>query len=231
MVRMHNQSAAATTYAVPSAAERPEWITTRQKSRAIWESGDTPAGIADQAEETATPPATTELSAAAPTDAAEAAVAAQSETSELSAATQPTEYGLRAYGCAYGSTAQRLTISRPGQRETIRFFSHSCLRRVDHAQDGTGLVVEEAGDYEITFELCAAVKAASPVTFELVTGDEAIPGGTVTVILPGGMRQCRSGVMAPLQAGDRIGVMITSASVCKVEVAAGGAKLMIKKLD
>lgn len=220
MIRMPNLSAAGITYAAPSAVERPEWITSRQKSRVIWEGGNSTGYISDQAEE-----------AAAPLQTEDIADEAQPERMDSMNAEHPAEYGLRAYGCAYQSTAQRLAISRPKDCAMVRFGGHSCLKRVEYAQDGSGLLVQEAGDYEIVFEMCAAVKAASPVTFALAVGEEAIPGGTITVILPGGMRQYRSGVMAPLRAGARVGVVLTSASVCEVEFAPNGARLMIKKLD
>jgi hypothetical protein len=211
MIRVPHKPAARVAYAAPSGAQQPEWITSRQRSRPLWENSDTSVNTTDQAEEAtdATPP----------------------ETAALAAAAQPAESGLRAYGCAYHSKAQRLAISRPKERAIMRFCSHSCLRRVDYAEDGTGLIAQEAGDYEIVFELCVAVKAASPVIFELAAGEEKIPGGTVTAILPGGTRQYRCSLMAALRAGDRIGVVMTSASVCEAEFAANGAKLMIKKLD
>ena len=37
--------------------------------------------------------------------------------------------------------------------------------------------------------------------------------------------------MAALRAGDRIGVAMTSVSVCEAELTAGGAMLTIKRLD
>lgn len=211
MIRLHNQTAARMTYAVPPVVQRPEWITTRQKCPLIWEISSAPVGTADEEKE--------------------ALDAALQETADETAEAQPEESGLRAYGCAYHGTAQRLTVSWPGERVRVRFGSHSCLKRMGHAEDGAGLVVQEAGDYEITFELCAAVKAASPITFELAAGEEKVPGGTVTAILPGGIRQYCCSVMAPLRAGDCVGVVMTSASVCGAEFTANGARLMIKKLD
>jgi len=211
MIRLHNQTAARMTYAAPLGMQQPEWITTRQKCPPIWEISNTPANTTVEEKE--------------------AVDAMPQETAEITAAEQPTESGLRAYGCAYHSTAQRLTVSRPEERVKVRLGSHSCLKRVDHAEDGAGLVVQEAGDYEITFELCAAVKAASPVIFELAVGEEKVPGGTVTAILRGGIRQYRCSVMTPLQAGGCVGVVMTSASVCEAEFTANGARLMIKKLD
>jgi hypothetical protein len=104
---------------------------------------------------------------------------------------------------------------------------------VDHAKNGAGITVREAGDYEIAFELRLAAKAAAPVTFELLAGDEALPGGAFTTILPGGIRECRGGVMATLREGDCIGVAMTSVSVCEAALTAGGvsAMLTVKKLD
>jgi len=210
MIRLHNQPAARVTYAVPPVVQRPEWIATRQKCPPIWEISSAPVGTADEGKE--------------------ALDAALRGAADENAESQP-ESGLCAYGCAYHGAALRLTVSRPGERVRVRFGSHRCLKRMDHAEDGAGLVVQEAGDYEIAFELCAAVKAASPVMFELAAGEEAIPGGTVTAILSGGIRQYRCSVMAPLRAGDCVGVVMTSASVCKAEFAANGTRLMIKKLD
>ena len=211
MIRLHNQTAARMTYAAPLGMQQLEWITTRQKCPPIWEISNTPANTTVEEKE--------------------AVDAAPQEAADTTAESQPAESGLRAYGCAYHGTAQRLTISRPGERVKVRFGSHSCLKRMDQSEDGAGLVVQEAGDYEIALELCAAVKAASPVIFELAAGEEKIPGGTVTAILPGGTRQYRCSLMAALRAGDRIGVVMTSASVCEAEFTANGARLMIKKLD
>jgi len=211
MIRLHNQTAARMTYAVPPVVQRPEWIATRQKCPPIWEISSAPVSTVDEEKE--------------------ALDAAPQETADATAESQPAESGLRAYGCAYHGAAQCLTVSRPGERVKVRFGSYGCLKRMEHAEDGAGLVVQEAGDYEIAFELCATVKAASPVTFELAAGEETINGGTVTAVLSGGIRQCRCNVMAPLRAGDCVGVVMTSASVCKAEFAANGTRLMIKKLD
>jgi len=210
MIRLHNQTAARIC-AVPPVVQRPEWITTRQKCPPIWEISSASAGTPDEEKQ--------------------ALDAVPQESADATAEAKPAESGLRAYGCAYHGSAQCLTVSRPEERVRVRFGSRGCLKRMELAEDGAGLVVQEAGDYEIAFELCAAVKAASPVTFELAAGEEAIPGGTVTAILPGGIRQYRCSVMAPLRAGDCVGVVMTSASVCKAEFTANGARLLIKKLD
>jgi hypothetical protein len=104
---------------------------------------------------------------------------------------------------------------------------------VDHAQDDVGITICEAGDYEIMFDLRACVKAAAPVAFEILAGDAALPGGTYISVLSDGMMQCRGRAMAALRAGDCVGVVMTSVSVCQATLDANGvsATLTVKKLD
>jgi hypothetical protein len=137
--------------------------------------------------------------------------------------------GLRAYGCVFHRGAQRLAVARPGESAVVRFSDHSCLKRIDQAKDGAGVIVREAGDYEISFGMRVAAKAAAPVTFELRTRDGALPGGAMTSVMPEGSRDCRGGAMATLRAGDVVGVAMTSASAC--EAALAFAALRIKKLS
>ena len=216
MARSNNRFTAGLTYAAcappglcPPEEQSSGWVTARQrKCQPIRETGETAAGTTGQTEKAldCMPPG-------------------------AGSVTEPT--GLRAYGCVYHSGSQRLIVSLPGERAAVRFHNHSCLKRADHAEDDAGITIREAGDYEITFELHIAVKAAAPVAFEVLAGEVALPGGTFMAVLPDCALQCRGCTMATLQADDRIGVAMSSASVCEATLVPGGvaAMLTVKKLD
>jgi hypothetical protein len=137
--------------------------------------------------------------------------------------------GLNAYGYVYHCGAQRLVISQPGERSTLRFGHFTCLKGIELTGDNTGVIVREAGDYEITFDLQIIAKASAPVTFELCTDDGALAGGSFVYILSGGITECRGSMMAALRSNDKVSVVMRSASVCEATLASAG--LYIKKLD
>lgn len=141
--------------------------------------------------------------------------------------------GLSAYGCVYHKGAQRLVIAHPGDAVPIPFAAHSCLNRIGHNAGDAYAEVADAGDYEIAFDLRISANASAPVALELRAGDQPIPGGTYLFALSSGIREYRGGTMAQLQAGDRIGLVLTSASVCEASLSACGvsAMLSLKKLN
>ncbi len=141
--------------------------------------------------------------------------------------------GLDAYGCVYHSGGQRLTVTVPGNSAPIRFHSHSCLYHIGHVQDEAEVTVQQAGDYELAFDLRVSAKASAPVRFELRAGEEALPGGDFSFILSTGIQECRGVAMATLEAGDTICLVMTSVSVCEVSLLPSGvsASLRLKKLD
>ena len=141
--------------------------------------------------------------------------------------------GLSAYGCVYHKGPQRLVVAHPGDAVPVRFAAHSCLNGIGHNAGDTYAEVADAGDYEITFDVRVSANASAPVVFELRAGDEPVLGGTYVFALSSGIRECRGRTMARLQAGDRIGLVLTSASVCEASLSAGGvsAMLSLKKLN
>ena len=212
----------------PSSSKRlsdtlnPTWMTTRQKeetARAEWGSMkaqtgqegsfDKPAGGIEQHEG-----------------------ADQANADNLPDA-KPEGNGLRAYGYVFQNGVQHLTVKKPGESAPVHFRNHNCLKHIDHAENDAEVIVREAGDYEITFELCLSAKAAAPVLFELRREDGVLPGGAFQYILSNDFRECRGTVMARLRENDHISVVMTSASTCETTLAAGGvsAGLWLKKLD
>lgn len=141
--------------------------------------------------------------------------------------------GLGAYGCVYHRGGQRLTVTAPGDSAPIRFHSHSCLYHIGHVQDEAEVTVQQAGDYELAFDLRVSAKASAPVRFELHAGEEALPGGDFSFILSTGIQECRGVAMAALEAGDTICLVMTSVSVCEALLSPGGvsASLRFKKLN
>ena len=126
-----------------------------------------------------------------------------------------------------------MVVAHPGDAVPVRFAAHSCLNGIGHNAGDTYAEVADAGDYEITFDVRVSANASAPVVFELRAGDEPVLGGTYVFALSSGIRECRGRTMARLQAGDRIGLVLTSASVCEASLSAGGvsAMLSLKKLN
>ncbi len=145
----------------------------------------------------------------------------------------PSAAGLGAYGCAYHQGRQRLVVAHPGDAVPVHFNAHSCLNRIGHSEGDDHVVAEHAGDYDISFELRVTAKSSAPVTLELRAGDKTLPGGMFVYLLSSGTRECRGTVMARLQAGDHVSLMLASVSVCEASLAAGGvsAMLSLKKLN
>ncbi len=172
-------------------------------------------------------PAITETAPAGDAPDQEIPVITQCETPSVTSA------GLNAYGCLYHKGSQRLVVSRPGDAVSVRFGKHSCLNGVEHIEGDDHVAVTESGDYEITFDLRVSAKASTPVMFELRSGNDTLPGGMFEFAISTGVRECRGGTMAYLQAGDRIGVVMTSVTVCEANLSSGGvsAMLRLKKLN
>lgn len=163
----------------------------------------------------------------------EAAAEAEPKAEKPVAIVLAPKSGLNAYGCVYHKGVQRLVIAHPGDAVPIRFDAHSCLNRIGHEAGDAHAAVSEAGDYEISFDVRLSANASAPLVFELRAGDKPIPGGVFAFALSSGTRECRGGTMAHLKAGDRISLMLTSASVCQATLSASGvaAMLILKKLN
>ena len=172
------------------------------------------------------------MGSATETGCKEAAAEAESKA-ETPAAIVLAPTDLNAYGCVYHKGAQRLVIEHPGDAVPVRFAAHNCLNRIGHDAGDAHATVTEAGDYEITFDVRLSANASAPLVFELRAGDKPIPGGTFVFTWCSGIHACRGGTMAHLQAGDRISLVLTSASVCQATLSAGGvsAMLSLKKLS
>ena len=137
------------------------------------------------------------------------------------------------YGCLYHTGTQRLVITQSHTAAAVCFGSHNCLCGIQHTEGDETVTVTEGGDYEVVFELRVLAKVSAPVTFSLCRENEALPGGVFVYMLSAGIRECRGSVMAHINAGDRIKLVISSITACEVLLAGSGvsATILLKRLD
>ena len=135
-----------------------------------------------------------------------------------------------AYGCVYHKDAQIISVRLPGETVPVKFDCNARMRQINHEQGASEVIVLEAGDYEIIFDLNLTAKAASFVVFELQVNGTALPGGRSCYMLTVGSQAYRGFTIASLGANDSVRLVMTSGIACEATLACGGASLKILKL-
>lgn len=218
------------------------WITTRQKrSDALQDDNDTECSFENTGMDEETILNRNDVSADqvngdADTDPEQDLHTQSYTTNEEHRANEVVEMPYRrhsSYGCLYHTGTQRLVITQSVTAAPVCFGSHNCLCGMQHTAGEGTVTVTEGGDYEVLFELRVLAKVSAPITFSLCREHEALPGGVFVYMLSAGIRECRGSVMAHINAGDRVKLVISSITACEVLIAGSGvsATMLLKRLD
>ena len=138
------------------------------------------------------------------------------------------------YGSVYNIGAQDVVVPMPGDTASVVFSNNAVLSRgIVHKPGEAAVTVRKDGNYEITFTLYFTASVSSFATFAIEADGVRLPGATYGRTLDTGYQMLTGQTIAPLNGGDSIRIILTSAIAFGITLTGADvtATLTVKKLD
>lgn len=137
------------------------------------------------------------------------------------------------YGYVYHNEPQTLAVKMPGEVVPVCFGNHTVLSGLLHDADSPDIKVTETGIYEIGYMVILQSAMAAHAALSLQADGKTIEGSLTTRLLNAQESVYSGAVLAEIEAGSAIRLVITSGTALSAQLLGSGvsASMMIKKLD
>lgn len=155
------------------------------------------------------------------------------EASNESAAQEEAVSDIGAYGLAYQSGPETLSVIEPGGIVPVLLSNSAPLKMgVTHEPGAAEVIVSFSGDYEIRFALYISADKAGPATFSLQGDGKNIESAVWDIPLKSGFQIVNGFTIAHIGKNVRVRVVMTAASPLNVRLTGSNttASLVVKKI-